>query len=234
MSKIRVLTLVLIIALILSLCIAIPAAAQFGSPAISLSPTSGFAATTVSGTGFPSFSTITLWWDGSQIPTVPATITASAGDTGSNYLGTFTAIITVPTQTTPGAHTVSARGIPPQTGSAVIANATFTVVDMKGTTGPAGTPGPAGPKGDTGATGPAGAPGAASPGLPGPTGATGATGQTGAQGIQGPAGPQGLPGPEGPQGAPGAITGISIFALIIGLAVLVLIILAKLKKFVLS
>jgi hypothetical protein len=230
MPKIRILTLVVIISLIASLFLAIPAFAQFATPAITLSPTSGIAAMTVSGTGFAFGSTITVWWDGSQVPTVPASIIVSGGDTYTG--GTFTAIITVPTQTTPGTHTVSARGSSPQTGAAVIVNATFTVVDMKGQPGPTGSPGPAGTKGDTGATGSTGATGPA--GSTGAKGDTGATGPTGPQGIQGPAGPQGSPGPEGPQGAPGAITGISIFALLIAIITLVLIILAKLKKFVLS
>ena len=71
---------------------------------ITLSPTSGFAALTITGRGFMSGSLITIGWDGTYpIPTVPQTIYAQEGS--------FTAIITVPTQATPGQHWVTARGI---------------------------------------------------------------------------------------------------------------------------
>jgi hypothetical protein len=66
-------------------------------PAVTLTPSLGFAATTVSGTGF--FGVITISWDGQVIPTVPSPL--YSGDNGG-----FTAIITVPTQTALGTHTI--------------------------------------------------------------------------------------------------------------------------------
>jgi hypothetical protein len=69
---------------------------------------------------------------------------------------------------------------------------------LKGDTGPQG---PAGPQGETGATGPAGPQGPkGDTGLQGAKGDPGATGPAGPQGPTGPQGPQGLQGPQGPQG----------------------------------
>jgi hypothetical protein len=62
--------------------------------------------------------------------------------------GSFTVLISVPTQTNPGSYTVNATD---ESGN--WATATFTVVDMTGPQGPAGLQGPQGPKGDKGDTG---------------------------------------------------------------------------------
>lgn len=154
-----------------------------GFPAITLTPNTGFAATTISATGFAPNSIVTIDWDGTVIPTVPNAIVTDA-------YGDFTAIISVLTPSSVGDHTVNATD---ETGNS--AEATFTIIDMTGPEGPAGATGPAGPTGPTGATGPAGATGAtgatgpAGPqGEQGETGATGATGSTGATGPEGPAG----------------------------------------------
>jgi hypothetical protein len=97
---------------------------------------------------------------------VPSLIVASTS-------GTFSAIITVPTQTTPGDHTVTATSVLPGGATASI---TFRVIDMIGAKGASGPPGAIGPQGQTG---PAGAPGpAGTAGTPGPAG------------ERGPAGPQ--------------------------------------------
>ena len=98
--------------------------------AITLSPSSGLAATTISGSNFASGSTVTVTWAGTAVATVPATV--AVGGTG-----TFTAIITVPT-TTAGAYSVRAADA---AGNA--ATASFTVVVAPA--GPAGPQGPAGP-----------------------------------------------------------------------------------------
>lgn len=159
------------------------------SEAITLTPTSGFAALTVSGTGFGSFNVVIISWDGIPIPTVPQTIS-------SDEVGNFTAIITVPTQTLPGQHTVKAEVI--EVGAAT---AIFTVTNMTGPPGLPGADGDQGIQGETGAAGEAG-----ERGLAGTTGAQGAAGEQGPTGPAGPAGPQGTagaPGPAGEQGAPG-------------------------------
>ena len=128
--------------------------------AISLTPDTGFATTTITGFDFEPDSTVTVTWDGTPIPTVPSPLT-------SDSTGNITAIISVPTQTVPGAHTVRATD---EEGN--WAEATFTVVDMTGPEGPAGATGPEGPAGATG-----------------PEGAAGATGATGAAGADGAAAP---------------------------------------------
>jgi hypothetical protein len=66
--------------------------------AITLSPTSGFAAVNVTGAGFEGAGIITIEWDGTAVPTVPQTINLGGEVDG------FTAIIVVPTQTTSGDH----------------------------------------------------------------------------------------------------------------------------------
>lgn len=103
-------------------------------PSITLSPTSGFSTVTISGQGFDG--QIRIYWEQQLIPTVPSPVYA-----GND--GTFTAIISVPTQTRPGRYSVSVEG------GKVSATATFTVFDMTGATGPVG---PAGPAGDPGPT----------------------------------------------------------------------------------
>ncbi len=108
---------------------------------LSATPDTGIAATTLTGAGFAVNSTVTITWDGTEIPTVPSTVVATDG--------TFTAIISVLTQNDPGIHNITATD-----GTGISANTTFTVLDM---TGPAG---PAGADGADGADGAAGAPGA--------------------------------------------------------------------------
>jgi len=161
-----------------------------GGANISLTPTTGFASTTIMGWGFVPNSLITVTWDGTTIPTVPSPLTADS-------YGNFTAIISVLTQTEPGLHNVT---VIDEYGDN--ATATFTVINMTGPTGPAGPAGPAGangtagPAGPTGPAGPAGANGTAGPAGPtGPAGPAGANGTAGAQGPQGPAGEPGQPAP---------------------------------------
>lgn len=128
---------------------------------LTLSPTSGFSTVTVSGVDFFG-GTVRILWDGKEIPTYPEFIYPGEG-------GEFTAFITVPTQTSPGRHTVTAED---QEGGR--ATATFTVSDMKGAQGPAGPAGSAGTDGSPGAPGPAG-----------PAGPAGAAGNEGPQGLPG-------------------------------------------------
>ncbi len=178
--------------------------AQQGS--ISLSPTSGFSTITIYGTGLSG--RITIHWDNNKdpLPTVPVTIYASQ-DTS---VPIFTAIISVPTQTAPGEHLVSAVD-----SGGHIADATFIVVDMRGAEGPAGKPGP------TGATGPAG-----------PAGPAGEQGPQGEQGIPGETGPQGETGPAG-EAATGS-TGISIIALVLSIVAIGFTVFGKIKKWVIG
>ncbi len=139
------------------------------APRITLSPTSGFSTVTVSGTGFFG-GQITIYWDGDPIPTVPSPLYGY-----DTQAGGFTAIITVPAQTTPGEHDVGAIDQ-----ERTAASATFTVIDM---TGPQGLPGERGPAGEPGSSGP--------PGKPGPTGELGPPGPPGETGSPGEAGPGG-------------------------------------------
>lgn len=127
-------------------------------PVLELVPDTGFASTTIVGSGgFAGNSRIVnVTWDGVPIPTVPQVIT-------TDVYGNFTAIISVLTPNDPGPHVVNATDEFGRSGWA-----TFTVVDMTGPTGPQGEQGPTGPQGEQGATGP--------------------TGPEGEQGEQGPAG----------------------------------------------
>ena len=119
---------------------------------LELTPDTGFAATTIVGSGgFAANSIITITWDGTPVPTVPQQITTDA-------YGNFTAIITVPTQTASGAHVVNATD---EYGRS--AEITFTVVDMTGPTGATGATGSAGATGATGAAGPQGETGETGP-----------------------------------------------------------------------
>jgi len=172
---------------------------------ITLSPTSGFSAITITGTGF--YGLITIYWDDDSIPTVPSPLYPS-----DTQQGGFTAIISVPTQTEPGVHTVTALD---SEGASDDAN--FTVVDMTGPAGAPGAPGPQGPAGESGATG-----------APGPQGIPGE------QGLPGTTGPQGMPGEQGPPGAPGPAGGISIAAIILALIALGLTLFGKIKKWVMG
>jgi len=158
------------------------------TPVITLVPDTGFASTTIVGSGFSSGSRMNITWDGELIPTLPNPLTATCDS--------FTAIISVPTQTEPGPHIVNATD---EEGNSAVAN--FTVVDMTGPQGPQGETGPQGPQGETGPKGDTGETGPQGP--TGPTGPTGATGPQGPQGPAGPQGPQGDTGPQGPQGETG-------------------------------
>jgi hypothetical protein len=225
MLRIKLAGIFFTLAVLSLLIIGIPVIAQTPTvPTMTLSPASGFSSITVVGNGFASYGTVSIFWDGTQIPTVPMNV-ITAGDTSING---FTAIITVPTQTSPGNHTVRAT-VQGANGGTSAAQATFNVVDMKG---PIGTTGPQGPAGQTGPAGP-----------PGAAGATGARGAEGTQGPSGPPGPTGPPGPAGltgaageigPAGAPGAVTGLSILAFILALICIVLFVLIRLKKWVIG
>jgi len=206
------------------LMLLIPATGAIAAGAITLNPTSGFAALTIFGSGFFG-GAVTIYWDEIQIPTVPMTIIADPS-------GNFTAIISVPTQTTPGDHIVKATsmqtvttggqtGSPSTTTITYSGTAIFRVVDM---TGPKGSEGPAGSTGDMGPRGPAGAAGA--------QGLQGEPGSQGPQGEPGPQGPQGEPGPSGSSGATTAGVSMSIVAIILALVAIGLMILGKLKKWI--
>jgi hypothetical protein len=184
--------------------------------AITLTPNTGFAALTISGTGFPLGTSVSIFWDANQVPTVPSAVVPTQA-------GTFTAIITVPDQTPAGDHAVIARSSVPATGGAQVqAGASFRVIDMKGPAGPTGSPGPAGP------AGPSGASGSASQGPAGPTGPVGPTGPTGPPGQTGPQGD------TGPAGSSGAAPTISVLALILALAAIAIAILSRLKKWIIG
>jgi len=165
---------------------------------ITLTPESGCCAIIISGEGFFG-GQIFIYWEDDQVPTVPSPLYP-----GDIQDGSFTAIITVPTQTEPGEYVITAID---QEG--FNADAIFTVVEATGPPGPPGEPGPAGPPGPQGPEGPSGEPGPA--GEPGP---------------QGPPGEQGLPGEPGP----GA--GMSIVAIILALAALGLTLFGKVKKWI--
>jgi hypothetical protein len=122
MRKLMMITLTLLLVVSLVVIIANGASAQAQAPNITLNPTSGFASVTISGTGFSAWNGITIYWDGAIIPAI-----VDAGDT------TFTAIISVPTQTSPGFHKITAVDE-----YKTEASAQFRVVDMTGTAGPAG------------------------------------------------------------------------------------------------
>ena len=119
-------------------------------PVVSLAPSEGYASTTVVGSGFSSNSRVTIAWDGTMIPSIPNLVTTDA-------TGSFTALISVPTQTAPGSHTVNATDA-----SGNWATATFTVVNITGAQGPKGDTGEQGPqglKGENGTQGLQGPPG---------------------------------------------------------------------------
>ena len=184
---------------------------------ITLSPSSGFAAITISGTGFESGTPVIFTWDGNPIPTYPEQVS------GDSVTFTFTAIITVPTQTSPGVHTVTAYYSWGEGDPVEAASADFTVINMVGASGsdgpegPPGPEGPAGPEGPSGSSGSSGSDGATGP--EGPEGPPGPEGPEGPPGIQGPAGPEGPPGPEGPKGEQGQPGGLSITAIVLATGV---------------
>jgi len=171
MRKLSFFAVMLLITLVLVGATSREAYSQVGAPrpSITLSPVSGFSAITVAGMGFLG-GEISIYWDGNRIPTVPSPLYAYGTETGS-----FTAIISVPTQAAPGRHTVTVRDQ-----KEAVASASFEVIDRTG---------PQGPPGEQGAPGPSG-----TPGTQGPSGKSGPAGEPG---VQGPPGPAGEPGPGG-------------------------------------
>ena len=211
MKKISILFLISILIAGISIGIAsTQVSSQTGAqqPTITLTPPSGFAATTVTGTGF--YSQVEIYWDGQKIPTVPSSI--YPGDNN----GIFSAIITVPTQTTPGPHLVTVKDTS-SVSAPVTVNAYFTVDDMTG---------PAGPEGPTGPVGPAGTSGSVVTGPAGPQGEKGDAGETG------PRGPVGSEGPAGPQGESGTAPIIGIIALVLAIIAIIISLFGILKKLI--
>lgn len=247
MDAMKVIRLLVSLMVSLVLILGITANPVGAAGVITLTPSSGFAATTISGSGFTTFGQVQIYWDGgaTPIPTIPQQIFISANSP------TFTALIAIPTPLAVGAHSLAARVVSATGGPAETALAVFTVVDMKGATGPAGPAGETGPAGPAGATGPAG-----------PTGATGPAGPAGATG------PAGLAGTSaasvrsidravnngngtftlfftdgssfttdnltGPSGATGATGGLSITAIILAVIALGLWLLGFLKRLLLK
>ena len=215
---------ILTLALVLVGADAERAHSQASSPIITLTPISGFAATTIVGEGFSS-SEIYIYWDQERIPTVPSPLFPIYAY--EETPGHFTAIISVPTQAEPGAHEITAKD---QEGN--WASAIFRVIDMTGPQGPMGETGPAGAAGEQGPAGTAG-----EQGLTGPTGRQGTPGQAGEQGSPGPTGEQGPPGPAGEQGSQGETgpgAGISIVAIILSVIALGLAVFSRIKKWVIG
>ncbi len=130
---------------------------------LTLSPNSGFSSIMVVGTDFSTITNITIFWNGSAIPTIPSQLIVESGG--------FTALINVPSQIKPGSYNVTAKGF----SGGEKASAFFTVVNMTG---------PEGPKGDTGPQG--------STGEKGDTGEQGLTGETGSKGDKGATGEMSL------------------------------------------
>ena len=204
---------------------------------ITLTPSSGFATTTVHGTNFMLGYSANITWDGNPVTTTPDKVLIS------DY--SFTAIINVPAHASPGTHTIKAiscswSGEPEPTENAT---ANFTVIDMTGPRGPTGgsgvgATGPEGPEGDTGPTGPPGELGP--PGPPGPEGLAGEVGPPGPPGPPGPEGPQGETGPVGetgpigPTGEPGPAGGLSVAAIVMAFLVLVWMVIGLIRRFVLG
>jgi hypothetical protein len=244
MKVIRLLaSLVLFMVLILGLT-AVPVGAV---GVITLTPSSGFAATMISGSGFTTFGQVQIYWDGvaTPLPTIPQQIFISANSP------TFTALIAIPTPLTVGAHSVMTRVVAATGGPAETAVATFTVVDMKGDMGPAGPAGAIGPAGPAGATGPIGTAGATGP--PGPAGATGPAGPAGTSAASVRSIDRAVNNGDGtftlfftdgssfttenlrgPSGAAGATGGLSITAIILALIALGWMLFGFLKKLLLK
>ena len=100
---------------------------------VTITPDSGFAAATVVGAGFDKNSLIKIYWNETEIPTVPHKVV-------SDDMGEFAAVITVPTQTSPGTYNITVTDTAGNT-----ENVSFTVIDMRGPPGPQGPQGPPGP-----------------------------------------------------------------------------------------
>lgn len=224
--------------ILFTLIMSVATSSKVYAQGITLSPTSGVAAVTVSGSGFIGGWTITIKWDGVTIPTVPRDIVVGSG-------GQFTALIAVPTPMKPGPHQVTAEARNPAGILLGVYNATFTVIDITGPSGPTGEEGPPGPPGPAGETGPQGPPGptgatgasgpAGPAGATGPAGAPGSVGEQGPPGPRGPAGergPQGLQGEAGPAGEAGTGGGVAIIALILAIIAIVFAVFGRIKKWV--
>jgi len=208
---------------------------------ITLTPGSGCATITIDGTDFPfDYMSVNITWDGNLIPTYPQLLIVDP-----DYPDGFWAIISVPTQTSPGAHAVQAIACYPGEGPPIYtANATFTVIDMTGPRGPQGgtaggirgeqgPPGPEGPAGREGAPGEQGPPGPPGPlGPQGPPGEVGPPGPPGPQGPPGEVGPLGPTGPKGLTGELGRAGGLSIATIVIVLIPLVWGIIGLIRRFV--
>ena len=220
---------------------------------ITLNPDSGFSVITISGTGFWPVETVNITWDGNPIPTYPTPLTTDGQ-------GDFTAIISVPTQTSPGLHTITATIDVVEDQQTASAN--FTVIDMTGPVGPPGEsmigvievegppgpPGPPGPAGPAGASGPSGSNGPPGP-MPehewsetslrfeNPTSTTGwgeYVDLQGPQGEQGIPGEQGAPGEQGPAGEIGPAGGLSITAIVMASGALGWTLFGVIKRFVIG
>jgi len=183
MNRLRFLTaLALVLAVVTALFAAGDAHSQ--TPSIELTPNSGFSSFTVVGSDFNNLTDITFTWDGDPVDHFP-----------DRFLDgpTFTTIITVPSGSRPGRHTVTAYGsIIESSDPPVTTSATFTVID---TTGPQGTQG-----------------------LDGEDGASGLPGSPGSIGPPGPYGPQGNQGRPGEETNPG----INMAAILLALGVIAL------------
>ena len=236
---------VLVLAILL---LAVPAdMVKAQEPTITLTPDTGFAATVVTGNGFPEGSPIIISWDGNPVSTLPSDVYADG-------IGSFTAIITVPAGAAPGEHEVTAtaeEGSPPPTIAVP-----FTVSDIAGPPGiqgPPGLPGEEGPQGEQGpegeqgpigpigASGPQGIPGEQGPpgeeGPQGPEGEQGPRGEPGPRGVIGEKGLTGEPGPpgeQGPMGEQGTSLRLSIAGLIAALGVLGWSVFGEIKRFFLG
>jgi hypothetical protein len=135
------------------------------------------------------------------LPTVPTMVVVNSN-------GIFTAIISIPTQTIPGAHNINATD-----DAGASAETTFTVIDITGPAGPAGEDGEDGATGPAGPAGPAGEDG--EDGATGPAGPAGEDGEDGATGPAGPAGEDGEDGTAAPVEGVYASLGIAIVALLL-------------------
>jgi hypothetical protein len=191
MNRLRIIIAAVLALMLVSVVFIASNEAYSQAPTISLNPESGFATVAITGSDFPGGWDITIEWDGTEIATVPQYVYVDED-------GYFVAFISVPTQTDPGRHTVTAEANM-EAQSPEEASATFTVIDMTGPEGAAGAEGIAGRDG-----------------TPGPVGS------------QGPQGPQGPTGPEGPPGMPGSsapgIAGVVVALAALGLTILGMII----------
>ena len=158
MKRIKFLAIIFTLVLLATFALGIPAYAQEqGDPRLEtsdigeliLSPEEGFATITVYGQGFTSeayyIDYVLIYWDENweePLPTVPEFIVPYYDYYEDPY--NFTAIISVPTQASPGLHTVTAVGYTMGDNilsPAIYAESTFTVLNMRGPMGPAGPQG---------------------------------------------------------------------------------------------